>query len=84
MPLGSTVDQQPEGKVVPQVRGEVQHVKFSKPTQPNQPNQFVIDQGNLRTHKMSLLLKVKRPVPMRSIKKVFTRNFVFQIDQGKL
>ena len=32
--LGSTVDQQPEGKVVRQSRGEVQHATFSQPTQP--------------------------------------------------
>ena len=32
--LGSTVDQQPEGKVVPQSRGEVQHETFSQLTQP--------------------------------------------------
>ena len=32
--LGSTVDQQTYGKVVLQSRGEVQHAKFSKPTQP--------------------------------------------------
>ena len=35
VPLGSTVDQQPEGKVVRQSRGEVsQHATFSQPTQP--------------------------------------------------
>ena len=34
VPLGSTVDQQPEGKVVRQSRGEVQHVTFSQQTQP--------------------------------------------------
>ena len=28
VPLGSTVDQQPEGKVVRQSRGEVQHATF--------------------------------------------------------
>ena len=40
------------------------------PNQPNQnPNQSVIDQGNLITQKMWLLLKVKRPVPTRSMKK---------------
>ena len=33
---------------------------------------------------MCLLLKVKRPVPMRSMKKVFTENSVLQIDQGNL
>ena len=32
--LGSTVEQQPVGKLVQQSCGEVQHVKFSKPTQP--------------------------------------------------
>ena len=34
VPLGSTVDQQPEGKVVRQSRGEVQHATFSQLTQP--------------------------------------------------
>ena len=32
--LGSTVEQQPVGKLVQQSCGEVQHEKFSKPTQP--------------------------------------------------
>ena len=32
--LGSTVDQQPESKVVRQSRGEVQHETFSQLTQP--------------------------------------------------
>ena len=32
--LGSTVEQQPVGKLVQQSFGEIQHVKFSKPTQP--------------------------------------------------
>ena len=34
VPLGSTVDQQPEGKVVRQSRGEVQHATFSQQTKP--------------------------------------------------
>ena len=34
VPLGSTGDQQPEGKVVRQSRGEVQHATFSQLTQP--------------------------------------------------
>ena len=34
VPLGSTVDQQPEGKVVRQSRGKVQHATFSQLTQP--------------------------------------------------
>ena len=78
--LGSTVDPQPEGKVVRQSRGEVQHATFSQLTQPIS----VIDQGNLITRKMCLLLKVKRPVPTRSMIKVFTENSVLQIDQGNL
>ena len=32
--MGSTVDQQPEGKVVRQSQGEVQHATFSQLTQP--------------------------------------------------
>ena len=34
VPWGSTVDQQPEGKVVRQSQGEVQHATFSQLTQP--------------------------------------------------
>ena len=57
----------------------------SSPNQPNQnPNQSVIDRGNLRTQKMCLLLKVKRPVPTTSMKKVCTKNLVLQIDRGNL
>ena len=87
--LGSTVEQQPVGKLVQQSCGEVSLVeKFNmkrSPNQPNQnPNQSVIDRGNLRTQKMCLLLKVKRPVPMRSMKKVCTKNLVLQIDRGNL
>ena len=33
---------------------------------------------------MCLLLKVKRPVPTRSVKKVCTKNLVLQIDRGNL
>ena len=83
VPLGSTVDQQSEGEVVRQSQEEVtRRAKFSQPTQSQ--NQSVIDQGNLRTRKVCLLLKVKRPVPMRSMRKVFTKNSVLQIDQGNL
>ena len=42
--LGSTVEQQPVGKLAQQCFGEAPRVKLSKPTQPNQnPNQSVID-----------------------------------------
>ena len=55
------------------------------PNQPNQnPNQSVIDRGNLITQKMCLQLKVKRPVPTRSMKKVCTKNLVLQIDRWNL
>ena len=58
---------------------------LNSPNQPNQnPNQSVIDRGNLRTQNMCLLLKLKRPVPTRSMKKVCTKNLVLQIDRGNL
>ena len=48
---------------------------LNSPNQPNQnPNQSVIDRGNLIAQKMCLLFKVKRPVPTRSTKKVCTKN----------
>ena len=57
----------------------------NSPNQPNQnPNQSVIDWGNLIARKMCLLLKVKRPVPTRSMKKVCTKNLVLQIDRENL
>ena len=55
---------------------------------PNPPNpnpiQSVIDRGNLRTQKICLLFKVKRPVPTRSMKKVCTKNLALQIDRGNV
>ena len=77
--LGSTVEQQPVGKLVQQSFGEAPRVKLSNPPNPN-PNQSVIDRGNLRIQNMFLLIKVKRPVPTRSMKSVCTKNLVLQID----
>ena len=81
--MGSTVDQQPVGKVVRQLRGEVQHATFSQPTQPipkpicdrsGQPEDtqgvFVVKGETSRSHEID--------------EKGFTRNSVFQMDQGNL
>ena len=58
---------------------------LNSPNQPNlNPNQSVIDRGNLRIQNMFLLTKVKRPVPKRSMKSVCTKNLVLQIDWGNL
>ena len=58
---------------------------LNSPNQPNQnTNQSVIDRGNLRIQNVCLLIKVKRPVPTRSIKKVCTKNLVLPIDRGNL
>ena len=81
--LGSTVEQQPVGKLVQQSFGEVQHV--NSPNQPNQsPDLSVIDRGNLRTQNMFLWIKEKRLVHTRSMKSVCTRNLVLQVDRGNL
>ena len=66
VPLGSTVDQQPEGKVVRQSRGEVQHATFSQLTQPipkpicdrsgqpdNTQDVFVIKGETSRSHEIN-------------------------------
>ena len=62
--------------------------KFNMLNSPNQPNQntnqSVIDQENLRIQNMFLLLKVKRPVPTRSMKSVCTKNLVLHMDRGNL
>ena len=59
VPLGSTVEQQPVGKLVQQSCGEVQHV-LSFPNQPNpNPIQSVIDQGHLRTQNVFFVEKGK-------------------------
>ena len=63
--LGSTVEQQPVGKLVQQSFGEVQHEKFSKPTQPkpkpicyrsekpeNTEDMFVVKGETSRSHEI--------------------------------
>ena len=66
VPLGSTVDQQPEGKVVRQSRGEVQHATFSQLTHPipkpicdrsgqldNTQDVFVVEGETSRSHEIN-------------------------------
>ena len=81
--LGSTVEQQPEGKVVRHSRGEVFHATFSQLTQPI-PKPICDRSGQPDNTQGVFVVKVERPVLMRSIKIVFTKNSVLQIDQGNL
>ena len=82
--LESTVEQQPVGELVQLFFLEKHHV-LNSPIQPNpNPNQSVIDRGNLRTQNMFLLTKVKRHVPTRLMKSVCTKNLVLQIDRRNL
>ena len=54
-------------------------------SQPNQSqSQSVIDQGNLITRKMCLLLKVKRPVLKRSVWNLFTKKLCSSDWSGQL
>ena len=81
--LGSTVEQQPVGKLVQQSL-EKHHVS-SFPNKPNpNPIQSVIDRGNLRSQNVFLWIKEKRPVHKRSMINVCTKNLALQIEQGNL
>ena len=75
----STVDQQPEGKIVRQSQGEVQHETFSQPTQPI-PKPIRDRSGQPEDTEDVFVVKGE----MRSMKKVFTKNSMFQMDQGNL
>ena len=61
--------------------------KFNTKRSPNQPNQSqnqsVIDRRNLIAQKMCLLLKVKRPVPTRSMKKGFHEKLCVSDGSGQ-
>ena len=78
--LGSTVEQQPVGKLAQQSFGEAPRVKLSNPN----PIQSVIDRGNLRSQNVVLWIKEKRPVHKRSMINVCKKNLVLQIKQGNL
>ena len=82
--LGSTVEQQPVGKLVQQSFGEAPRVKLSKPTQ-SKPNPICDRSGKPEdTENVFLWIKEKCPVPTRSMKNVCTKNLAFQIDRGNL
>ena len=79
--LGSTFEQQPVGKLVQQSSGEVQRVKFSKPTQ-SKPKPVCDRSGKPEDTEHVFVDKRKRPVPTRSMKSVCTKNLVLQIHRG--
>ena len=81
--LGSTVEQQLVGKIVRQSRGEVQRATFSQQTQPK-PKPICDRSGKPDSTEDVCCLKVKRPVPMKSMKNVCTKNLVLQIDRDNL
>ena len=82
--LGSTVEQQPVGKLAQQSFGEAPRVKLSKPYPIQSPIQSVIDRGNLRTQNVFLWRKEKRPVHKRSMINACKKNLALQIEQGNL
>ena len=61
------------------------HHVLNSPNQPNpNPNQSVIDRGNLRTQNVFLWIKEKRPVHTRSMINVCIKNLALQIDRRNL
>ena len=61
------------------------HHVLSFPNQPNpNPNQSVIDRGNLRTKNVFFWRKEKRPVHKRSMINVCKKNLALQIEQGNM
>ena len=81
--LGSTVEQQPVGKLVQQSCGEVQHETFSQLTQPK-PKPICDRSGKPDSTEDVFVVKGERPVPVSSMIKVFTKDSVLHIDQGNL
>ena len=81
--LGSTVEQQPGGKLVQQSYGEAPRVKLSKPTQ-SKTNPIFDRSGKLEDTERVLWIKEKRPVHKRSMINVCTKNLALQIEQGNL
>ena len=81
--LGSTVDQQPESKVVRQSRGEVQHETFSQPTQPI-PKPICDRSGQLEDTQGVFVVKGETSRSHEIDEKGLHDKSVFQMDQGNL
>ena len=81
--LGSTVEQQPVGKVVRRSCGEVQRATFSQLTQPN-PKPICDRSGKFEDTEHVFVVKGETSRSHEIEKKVFTENSVLQIDQGNL
>ena len=77
---GSTVEQQPVGKLVQQSFGEAPRAESSKPN-PN-PIQSVIEPGNPWIRNVFLWRREKRPIHKRLLVSVCKKNLVLQIERG--
>ena len=76
VPFGSTVDQQPEGKVVRQSRGEVQHATYSQLTQPN-PKPICDRSGQLDSTEDVFVVKGETSRSNEIDEKRFSRRTLF-------
>ena len=81
--LGSTVEHQPVGKLVQKSFGEVQHVKFSKPTEPK-PKPICDRSGKPDDTEDVFVDKGETSRSHEIDEKVCTKNLVLQKDRGNL
>ena len=81
--MGSTVEQQPVGKLVQQSCGEVQHAKFSKPTQPK-PKPICDRSGKLETTEDMFVVKGETSRSHEIDKKGLHEELVSSDRSGKL
>ena len=81
--LGSTVEQQPVGKLVQQSCGEFQHAKFSKPTQPKPKP--ICDRSRKPEDTEDVFVVIGETSRSHEIdEKGLHENLVLQIDRGNL
>ena len=84
VPLGSTVDQQPEGEIVRQSPEEVaRRAKFFQPTQPI-PKRICDRSGQPDNTQDVFVVKGEASRSQEIDVKFFTKNSVLQMDQGNL